>query len=219
MDRMIFLVFLFLHLAISTGSTSQLEDADDDNGGHSSEFKPMGYEWKMTELEYTPDLLDEIHTLTKRRSVLPSGAASRRSFDEEFYKFYRSLPDFLRSFEADAERVLRKYQLVGVVTGRIKSLSSLKKKMEQDGITDFREITDIVGMRVTLQTIGDILKFKQAYLHTFNESIDEIRCYGVCGPAVGISDPRAKFYWPWKGSGYRRLHFKVIFHDLLHIRI
>ena len=82
---MIFLVFLFLHLAISTGSTSQLEDADDDNGGHSSEFKPMGYEWKIAELEYTPDLLDEIHTLTKRRSVLPSGAASRRSFDEEFY--------------------------------------------------------------------------------------------------------------------------------------
>ena len=68
---MIFLVFLFLHLAISTGSTSQLEDADDDNGGHSSEFKPMGYEWKMTELEYTPDLLDEIHTLTNEGRFFP----------------------------------------------------------------------------------------------------------------------------------------------------
>lgn len=88
-------------------------------------------------------------------------------------------------------------------------MSSLLKKMKKDGVTDYREITDIVGRRVTLQTTGDILAFKHAYLKGFNKEITEIRCYGTCGPAVGVTNPREKKYWPWKGSGYRRLHFKV----------
>ena len=71
-------------------------------------------------------------------------------------------------------------------------MSSLFEKMEKEGISDYRRITDIVGLRVTLQTLDDILKFKKAYLNAFNDSVGEIRCYGVCGPAVGSSDPRAK---------------------------
>ena len=215
MDRIFFLLVLCLQFSISIGSNYQLADTDEDNGGHSFEFKPKGYDWKMADLGYTPELIDEIHTLSKRKAALPLDDTERNvedrvSFNADFEEFYSSLPEVMKSFEGDLERVLGKHRIVGIVTGRIKSLSSLKGKMEKDGITDFRQVTDIVGLRVTLQTLDDILKFKEKYLGTFNDSINEIRCYGVCGPAVGSSDPRAKIYWPWKGSGYRRLHFKVL---------
>ena len=94
-------------------------------------------------------------------------------------------------------------------TGRIKSLNSLVGKMNKDGVTDVREIIDIVGLRVTLQTTTDIKRFRRAFQHLFNRNVTEIRCYGTCGPDVGHKDKRLKVYWPWKGSGYRRLHFKV----------
>ncbi len=82
--------------------------------------------------------------------------------------------------------------------------------MEKEGIDDVRDITDIIGLRVTLQTVSDIHVFKETFLHLHNDDVTEIRCYGTCGPDVGTGDKREKKYWPWRGSGYRRLHFKVI---------
>ena len=207
MEQMIFLLVLF-----SLHSTSFSSFSEYDNGGHSSEFKPMGYEWKMADLEFTRARRHEIHALSSfpRASLSSDQVADRVSFDVEFTKFYRALPGVLKSFEEDLERVLRENEIVGVVTGRIKSLSSLRTKMKEDGITDYREITDIVGLRVTLQSTNEILKFKETYIKSFNESVNEMRCYGVCGPSAGNLDPRTKWYWPWKGSGYRRLHFKVL---------
>ena len=96
-----------------------------------------------------------------------------------------------------------------ILAGRIKSLKSLVNKMEKDGISDVRKITDIVGLRATLQTTSDIHVFKETFLHLYDKDVTEIRCYGTCGPNVGNGDKREKKYWPWKGSGYRRLHFKV----------
>ena len=81
--------------------------------------------------------------------------------------------------------------------------------MNKDGVTDVREITDIVGLRVTLQTTTDIKRFRRAFQRLFNRNVTEIRCYGTCGPDVGHKDKRLKIYWPWNKFGYRRLHFKV----------
>ena len=75
-------------------------------------------------------------------------------------------------------------------------MSSLLANMEKFGVTDYHEITDIVGLRITLQTMNDIRRFKIAYQNGFDKDMDEIRCYGKCGPAVGNSDPRVKKYWP-----------------------
>ena len=143
MEQMIFLLVLF-----SLHSTSFSSFSEYDNGGHSSEFKPMGYEWKMADLEFTRARRHEIHALSSfpRASLSSDQVADRVSFDVEFTKFYRALPGVLKSFEEDLERVLRENEIVGVVTGRIKSLSSLRTKMKEDGITDYREITDIVGL-------------------------------------------------------------------------
>ena len=61
------------YLSISTAAIPQYEDIHDYNGGHSSEFKPMGYEWKMGDLDYGPDLLDKIHALSKRNAEEKGG--------------------------------------------------------------------------------------------------------------------------------------------------
>ena len=216
MDKMVLcLLFLCVNLFAFNAANPGYEDTDDDNGGHSTEFRPMGYEWNIAELEYGHDMLNKIYSLSKIRSDFPTGIraignrAEKAEFDAEFYKFYKALPEILKTLQARLERVLKDNGIIGVVTGRIKTLSSLSEKMEKDGIKDYRKITDIVGARVTFQTIDDISKFKRAYLQAFNKTVDEIRCYGVCGPAIGSFDQRERIYWPWKGSGYRRLHLKV----------
>ena len=61
--------------------------------------------------------------------------------------------------------------------GRIKTLKSLIEKMEKEGIDDVRDITDIIGLRVTLQTVSDIHVFKETFLHLHNDDVTEIRCY------------------------------------------
>lgn len=218
MTRIPFLLVLAFHLSFSIGKIPQYEDTDDDYGGHSSEFKPMGHQWKMQDFHYTPNLLHKIQTHYKRTVVRPLADnegrnANLASFMVESSEFFKALPSVLKEIEGNLERILKENRISGIVTGRIKSMASLLEKMEKDGIKDFRDITDIVGCRVTMQTIGDILKFKHAYLRAFNKSVTEIRCYGVCGPAVG-SHPRVKIAWPWKGSGYRRLHFKVAIPEL-----
>lgn len=81
--------------------------------------------------------------------------------------------------------------------------------MQKEHIYDVRLITDVVALRVTLQTMSDVRAFKETFLHLFDDSVSEIRCYGTCGPDVGGGDARETRYWPWRKSGYRRLHFKV----------
>lgn len=97
-----------------------------------------------------------------------------------------------------------------IFSGRIKSIDSLVAKMEKEEIYDVRQITDVVALRVTLQTMSDVLTFKETFLYLCNDSVSEIRCYGTCGPDVGGGDARETRYWPWRKSGYRRLHFKVV---------
>ena len=202
--------FILLTISSASGEIHQDGDTDDDYGGHSSEFKPMGYEWRLENLEYTPQRLRQMHALQKRTANLsPDQPAKQLLKGPGDYKFFEALPDVMKRFEKHLNNILKKSQLNGVITGRIKSMSSLLRKMEKDGVTDYRKITDIVGLRVTLQTTNDILTFKQAFQNSFDKQIKEIRCYGTCGPAVEVSDPREKKYWPWRGSGYRRLHFKV----------
>lgn len=220
MNRIIipFLLIILVNFSVSIGKILPDEDTDDDNGGHSSEFKAMGYEWKMKVLDFTQDQLHKIHTLYKRNPALPldnrATSPDVMSYMADLLKFLKTLPRVLRAFETDLDRILRKNRINGIVTGRIKNLKSLLDKMDREGVNDYRDITDIVACRVTLQTIGDILKFKKAYLHTFNKSVNEIRCCGVCGPSIESSDPRVRNYWPWRSSGYRRLHFKVTIPEL-----
>lgn len=216
MARMIFLLILFLHRRSTSivGVSPPYDDTDEDNGGHSSEFKPMGYKWKMSDFGVTPNLLAKVQALSKRMPILPSDNLSFRKVDDvlssdELINFYLALREEMKKFELGLEKCMRDHLINGVVTGRIKGLLSLTNKMKQEGITDYRQITDIVALRVTLQSLDDIVTFKKVYLHSCNNSVVQIRCYGVCGPADATSDPRTKNYWPWRESGYRRLHFKV----------
>ena len=187
---------------------TRYEDNDEDNGGPSSEFRPMGYNWRMEQDKFINKRSIDTECLKRKRSIAKNGIDAEKLCEKE-KEFFAQLPDVMERLERDLMKTLRKAKLKGVVTGRIKSLASLVGKMEKDGISDPRKITDIVGLRVTLQTTSDINAFKETFLHLYDEHVTEIRCYGTCGPNVGGGDKREKKYWPWKGSGYRRLHFKV----------
>lgn len=209
MNTVYFMLILF-HLHISCAKILQCKDCDDDNGGISSEFKPKGYQWNMTDLKYTQDLIYKINSRYRRSlSDRLTRDSKLASFIDHFLQFLKALPEVLKRLETDLDHILKKNRMNGVITGRIKSLESLWNKMKQEKTSDYRDITDIVGCRVTVPTLSDISKFKNLYLRAFNKSVTEIRCYGVCGPTLESSDPRVKIYWPWRGSGYRRLHFKV----------
>ena len=95
-----------------------------------------GVEWNIAELEYGHDILNNIFSPRKRRSDFPTGIRTisnkeeKIEFDAEFYKFYKALAEVLKTLEGRLESVLRDNGITGVVTGRIKSLSSQSKKME-----------------------------------------------------------------------------------------
>ncbi|XP_028392670.1 uncharacterized protein LOC114517211 [Dendronephthya gigantea] len=187
---------------------SKYEDTDEDNGGPSSEFRPMGYDWSKEDLGYDKRGVDT-ECLERKRTLATNNGVTPEELCAKEKDFFSKLPKVLRNLEKILERTLKKARIQGIVTGRIKGLHSLVNKMNGDKITDVREITDIVGLRVTLQTLSDIRAFKRAFLGSYNKKVTEIRCYGTCGPDVGSNDKRQKKYWPMKPSGYRRLHFKV----------
>ena len=97
------LMFLCANLFAFNAANPGYEDTDDDNGGHSTEFRPMGYEWNIAELEYGHDMLNKIYSLSKKRSAFPIGIraigkkAEKVEFDAEFYKFYKALPEVLKT--------------------------------------------------------------------------------------------------------------------------
>ncbi|XP_028392553.1 uncharacterized protein LOC114517105 [Dendronephthya gigantea] len=193
--------------ASTTDFSTNYEDTDEDNGGPSSEFRPMGYDWSKEDLGYDKRGVDT-ECLERKRSLAKRDVTPEELCAKE-KEFFGKLPKVLKNLQRELRRTLRKADLQGVVTGRIKGLHSLVNKMNGDKVTDVREITDIVGLRVTLQTMSDIRAFKRAFLRRNDERVTEIRCYGTCGPNVGSKDEREKRYWPMRTSGYRRLHFKV----------
>ena len=104
MDKMVLcLLFLCVNLFTFNVANPGYEDTDDDNGGHSSEFRPMGYEWNIAELEYGHDMLNKIYSLSKKGSAFPIGIRAigkkgeKVEFDAEFYKFYKALPEVLKT--------------------------------------------------------------------------------------------------------------------------
>ena len=217
MKRSLILAVLVFWLCTTWAKSGKYRDLDEDNGGPSSQFKPLSYEWTMEDIQYTPHLSKHLYSLQRSRSITRKNAVEENPLikTKEDEKFFKSLPGILQNIGGNLEHLLSKTKIKGLVTGRIKSISSLIERMKQFGISDYREITDIIGLRVTLQTLNDITAFKYAYQKEYDTQITEIRCYGVCGPAVSASDDRRETkYWPWKDSGYRRLHYKIAIPDL-----
>ena len=98
--------------------------------------------------------------LTFRQVSWPSVTKKRRlnlmlnftSFTKLYLKFLEALKAFWET------TVLLELWLEG---SRV--CHHCRRRWKTDGIKDNRKITDIVGARITFQTIDDILKFKKAY--------------------------------------------------------
>lgn len=86
-----------------------------------------------------------------------------------------------------------------VLTGRLKSAVSLQEKLVRKS-EDLKEIKDIIGLRLTCQTVNDTLRItriveKQPEIF----AVEEKKCYGICQGAGKYRD-----------TGYRRVHLILI---------
>ena len=96
----------------------QYVDNDEDNGGPSSDFRPLGYNWTMEYLEYIEkgDIGGEC--VQRKRSV-GSNKVTAEQLCEKEKEFFARLPDVMRKFEKDILGSLEKAQLNGIVTGNV----------------------------------------------------------------------------------------------------
>ena len=153
------------------------------NGGHSRDFQ-------VIENEYSWDKLIENWRDVKR---------SRRYVKES--PTITEIEDFVRSFQPAFTTATKKMKSLAenyaVLTGRIKSTSSIAKKMQRNGI-GLQDFVDIIGFRLTCQNVDAALKLRDMVIDSPNFRIVKQKCFGVC-PGSG------KYY----KSGYRRVHFQV----------
>ena len=96
----------------------QYVDNDEDNGGPSSDFRPLGHNWAMEYLEYIEkgDIGGEC--VRRKRSVGSSKVTAEQLCEKE-KEFFARLPDVMRKFEKDILGTLEKAQLNGIVTGNV----------------------------------------------------------------------------------------------------
>ena len=86
-----------------------------------------------------------------------------------------------------------------VLTGRLKSASSVHEKLERKNC-ELKDLTDIIGMRLTCQTVDESLRMKKLISEASNYfEVKETKCYGMC-PGAG----------KYRSDGYRRIHLILV---------
>ena len=82
-----------------------------------------------------------------------------------------------------------------VLTGRLKSASSVHEKLERKGC-GLKNLTDMIGMRLTCQTVDECLRIQKLISEASDTfEVKETVCYGMC-PGTG----------KYRDNGYRRIH-------------
>ncbi|XP_066914632.1 uncharacterized protein [Clytia hemisphaerica] len=118
---------------------------------------------------------------------------------EEIKKFVEG---FKPAFESAQKSLLKIANKTAVLTGRLKSALSIQEKLVRKNIT-FNDLTDVIGMRFTCQTVNDTLRIKSKIeKDTTDFNITETTCYGMC-PGHG----------KYRDSGYRRIHLILLIKD------
>ena len=127
-----------------------------------------------------------------------SSSTEQPSLDE-IKKFVES---FKPAFESAQKSLLKIANKTAVLTGRLKSALSIQEKLVRKNIT-LKDLTDVIGMRFTCQTVNDSLRIKsQIEKDTTEFNITETKCYGMC-PGHG----------KYRDSGYRRIHLILLIKD------
>ena len=134
------------------------------------------------------------------KSLLDQGRLRRNTKDlpsiDEIEKY---IATFKPAF-TEATDVLKKLvNHSAVLSGRLKSASSVHEKLERKGY-DLKDLTDIIGMRLTCQTVDETLRIKDLISADQQHfEVMETTCYGMC-PGAG----------KYKESGYRRIHLILL---------
>lgn len=148
-------------------------------GGHSRDFQVLHKGSTVDWNKVLSDLPQENETTTKSRTM--------------------SLEDYIESFEDhfnEAKRyLLKKIEEVkpAKLIGRIKSVASIKEKQIRKNKA-LGNMKDIIGFRITAQTVDDAVKIKELLTKDSIFKAETSVCYGMCGN------------YPYRSSGYRRIH-------------
>ncbi|XP_065674469.1 uncharacterized protein LOC124819215 [Hydra vulgaris] len=108
---------------------------------------------------------------------------------EKFIKTHK------QAFDSAQKNIKSIVNSSAVLTGRLKAAYSVQGKLEKDKTT-LQELNDIIGLRLTCQTVNEALRITDAIKKDKkNFEILNEKCYGMC--------PNAGKY---KEGGYRRIH-------------
>ena len=105
-------------------SDTRYEDDDEDNGGPSSEFRPMGFNWRMHQNNYMKKRSSDVECLKRKSSIASNDIVAEKLCEKE-KEFFAQLPDVMERLEQDLLKTLEKAKLNGVITGRVMKLSFL----------------------------------------------------------------------------------------------
>lgn len=155
-----------------------------------------------TQLLYAPIAhrlgLYRIKTELEELSMKFSEPEIYRSIDSNLEQNRDELQDYIKSFINPIETELKKQGLKFEIKGRLKSISSIWKKMRKQQV-EFSEVYDLFAIRIILDSIDEREK-------------DE--CWRVYSIIANLYQPNPKRLRDWisapKNNGYESLHTTVI---------
>ena len=172
-----------------------------ETSGHSRDYHLVHSNdaWKTLIQAWENDLQQDVskHSRSRRNSQQLSSASP--SMDD--IKAY--IASHEKAFESSKKELIKLANRTAVLTGRLKSATSIEEKLERKNLT-LDQLTDVIGLRLTCQTVDEANKIKtliEADTETF--SITEVSCYGMC-PGAG------KYR---NSTGYRRIHLILFIKD------
>ena len=170
-----------------------------ESSGHSRDYHLLHSNdaWKTLVQAWEKDLHVSTHSRARRDNQRQSSDAP--SMDE--IKAY--IASHETAFEYSKKELIMLANRTAVLTGRLKSASSIDEKLVRKNLT-LDQLTDVIGLRLTCQTVDEANRIKtliEADTVAFN--ITEVTCYGMC--------PNAGKYR--LSSGYRRIHLIIFIKD------
>lgn len=161
--------------------------------GHSRDYHDLHIEgaWDTMFQTWKRQHQNQEHAIRMRRDATGSWFSI-----EEIERYIES---FKPAFTSAQESLLVLINKTAVLTGRLKSATSLQEKMTRKNLTTLDELTDVIGLRITSQTVDEALKIKDKIRNATKQfNITETSCYGMC--------PGSEKY---RSSGYRRIHLII----------
>ena len=181
-------VYLLILSSLTTIAVSEFESGE--TAGHSRDYQLLHSSdaWEKMLDAWKQQHHQDWTTHRARRNQLSSAAPSIEDIT-------RYIDTYKTAFESAKKTLIEIVNNTAVLTGRLKSASSIQEKLVRTN-SSLDQLKDVIGLRLTCQTVDGALKIKdliEKATDAFN--VTETLCYGMC-PGEG----------KYRDTGYRRIH-------------